>query len=96
MLDFVNPRTECNVFYRPTLTTMIAMFFLFILVTVVGVVIYTQLQFLWTHWVVWFIGVILIYITCISGVVFDIIHNVPFIGRDQKTGEPLIFSDGVR
>jgi hypothetical protein len=95
MLDFVNPRTESNVFYQPTFKTMIMMFFGFIGVMGVGVVIYTQLKVIWTHWVVWFIGVILIYVTCVSGVVYDVIHNVPFVGRDQKTGEALIFTDGV-
>ena len=38
----------------------------------------------------------LIYITCCSGIVYDIIHDVPFTGRDPKTGETIIFSGGNR
>ena len=38
----------------------------------------------------------LIYITCCSGIVYDIIHDVPMTGRDQKTGETIIFSGGNR
>lgn len=95
MLDFVNQRTNHNVFYKPTLKTMLLMFFGFITVMLVGIGIYVKLKFLWTHWLVWFIGVLLIYITCVSGVVYDIIHDVPFVGRDRETGEALIFTSGV-
>ena len=28
----------------------------------------------------------MIYITCCSGIIYDIIHDVPFTGRDPKTG----------
>jgi oligosaccharyltransferase complex subunit gamma len=65
---------------------MITTFFGFIAVAAVGVYIYTNLKFIWTHWAVWFFGSIIIYVTCVSGVVYDIIHDVPFVGRDQKTG----------
>ena len=95
MLDFVNGRTGYSVMYKPTLGTMITMFFGFISVTGLGVIIYTKLKWLWTHWVVWFVGVLAIYITCVSGVVYDIIHKVPFVGRDKNTGEAVIFTDGV-
>lgn len=95
MLDFVNQRTGHQVFYKPTLKTMCVMFFGFIAVMGLGVIVYTKLKFLWTHWLVWFIGVLLIYITCVSGVVYDIIHDVPFVGRDRETGEAVIFTNGV-
>lgn len=36
----------------------------------------------------------LIYITCVSGVVYDVIHDVPFVGVDAK-GEAVIFAGGV-
>lgn len=96
MLDFVNQRTGHNVFYKPTLKTMCVMFLGFIAVMALGVVVYTRLKFLWTNWIVWFVGVLLIYITCVSGVVYDIIHDVPFVGRDRQTGEAVIFTDGTR
>lgn len=38
----------------------------------------------------------IIYITCCSGIVYDIIHDVPMTGRDPKTGETIIFSGGNR
>ena len=34
--------------------------------------------------------------TCCSGIIYDILHDVPFTGRDQKTGETIIFADGNR
>lgn len=96
MLDFVNQRTGHNVFYKPTFKTMIIMFFGFIGVMGTITIIYTKLRWLWTHWVVWFLWVIAIYITCVSGVVYDIIHDVPFVGRDRDTGEAVIFTGGTR
>lgn len=95
MLDFANQRTGYNIYYKPTLKTMIFMFFGFIGIMGLGVLVYTKLRWLWTHWLVWFVGVLLIYITCVSGVVYDIIHDVPFVGRDKDTGEAVIFTGGV-
>ena len=102
MLDFVNQRTGENVAYKPTFKTMVTMFFGFILVTATGAFVYVKMKAIWTHWVVWFGGVIVtillmkaIYITCVSGVVYDVIHNVPFVGRDKNTGEAVIFTGGV-
>ena len=93
MLDFVNQRTGQNILYKPTFKTMISMFFGFIIVTGTGAFIYLKMRAIWNHWLVWFFGVIVniqliqaIYITCVSGVVYDIIHNVPFVGRDKETG----------
>lgn len=86
MLDFVNQRTGHDVLYKPTLKTMLTFFFGFITVMGAGVLIYTKMRKIWTHWVVWFAGVMLIYVVCVSGVVYDIIHDVPFVGRDRQTG----------
>ena len=38
----------------------------------------------------------LVYVTCCSGIIYDIIHDVPLTGRDPKTGETIIFSGGNR
>lgn len=75
---------------------MISTFFGFISVAAIGVLIYIKLKFIWTNWIVWFVGSLLIYITCVSGVIYDIIHDVPFVGRDRNTGEVMIFADGNR
>jgi oligosaccharyltransferase complex subunit gamma len=37
-----------------------------------------------------------VYITCTSGIIYDIIHDVPFTGRDPKTGETIIFAGANR
>lgn len=87
MLDFVNQRTSYEVLYKPPLKTMLLMFFGFIAIMAFGVIVYTKLKHIWTNWVVWLVGVLLIYFTCVSGVVYDIIHDVPFVGRNRETGE---------
>ena len=86
MLEFINKRTERDVIYTPPLMTMLTTFFGFISVAAAGVFIYTNLKFIWTNWIVWFVGSLLIYITCVSGVIYDILHDVPFVGRDRNTG----------
>jgi hypothetical protein len=75
---------------------MLTTFFGFITVAFVGVLIYTKLKSLWTNWIVWFFGSIFIYVTCVSGVVYDILHDVPFVGRDRNTGEVMVFATGNR
>jgi oligosaccharyltransferase complex subunit gamma len=62
---------------------MITTFLGFIGVALAGVYIYINLKSVWTNWIVWFIGSLIIYIVCVSGVVYDIIHDVPFVGRDR-------------
>ena len=37
-----------------------------------------------------------VFIICCSGIIYDIIHDVPMTGRDPKTGETIIFSGGNR
>lgn len=96
MLEFVNKRTERDVIYKPTLSTMLTTFFGFISVAAAGVYIYINLKFIWTNWIVWFVGSLLVYITCVSGVIYDIIHDVPFVGRDRNTGEVMVFAEGNR
>jgi oligosaccharyltransferase complex subunit gamma len=92
MLEFVNKRTGKDVIYKPTIRMMLTTISVFLLVCVIGVFVYTQLRSFWMKWQVWFGGVLvrhtviqLIYIVCVSGVVYDVIHN----------GEAVIFAGGV-
>lgn len=96
MLEFVNKRTDRDVVHKPPLITMLTTFFGFISVAAIGVLIYIKLKWLWTNWIVWFLGSIIIYVTCVSGVVYDILHDVPFVGRDRTTGEVMVFAAGNR
>jgi len=75
---------------------MIQMLFGFIFLAAAGVYIYTKMKWIWNHWIFWLVGSLIIYITCCSGIVYDIIHDVPMTGRDPKTGETIIFSGGNR
>ena len=94
MLDFANQRTDKNVIYKPTLKTMLQTFFGFVSVAVIGVYVYMNMRAIWTNWKVWFIGSMvffsiitqIIYVICCSGFIYDIIHDVPFVGRNPKTG----------
>lgn len=56
MLEFVNKRTGKEVFYKPPVLTMFQMFFGFIALALAGVYAYTQMKFLWNHWIFWLAG----------------------------------------
>jgi hypothetical protein len=64
MLDFANQRTGKDVPYKPTIKAMLTMFFGFIFVTAIAALIYLKLKFIWTHWLVWFVGVLVISLSC--------------------------------
>jgi len=93
MLDFVNKRAGVDVIYKPTFGMMLTTISVFLIVCTIGVLAYTKLKFFWMKWQVWFAGVLIIYITCVSGVVYDVLQGVPFVSRDDK-GNAVIFSSG--
>jgi hypothetical protein len=95
MLEFVNSRTGSSVEYRPALQTVIIIFIGFISLMAAVVIIYVKHRAFWTHWVVWFFGVLLIYTICISGLVYVIVDDMPFVGLDRETGKPIFFTDDV-
>lgn len=83
MLEFINKRTERDVMYTPTTTAMLTTLVVFLAVVSVGVWLFVSFKSLWTNWLVWLIGSLFVYITCVSGVIYDIIHDVPFVGRHR-------------
>ena len=102
MLEFANQRTGRDIIYKPTVKTMLTTFFGFVAIATIGVLIYTKMKAIWNNWIVWFVGsmvllllIKIIYIVCSSGIIYDILHDVPFVGRDPKTGEAMIFAGGV-
>lgn len=56
MLDFANQRTDKNVIYKPTFTTMLQTFFGFVAFAAIGVYVYLNMKAIWTNWMVWFVG----------------------------------------
>jgi oligosaccharyltransferase complex subunit gamma len=96
MLEFINKRTERDVIYTPTTTAMLTTLVVFLTVVGVGIWLFVSFKSLWTNWLVWLIGSLFVYITCVSGVIYDIIHDVPFVGRHRETGEVMVFADGNR
>jgi oligosaccharyltransferase complex subunit gamma len=82
--------------YTPTTTAMLTTLVVFLAVVSVGIWLFVSFKSLWTNWLVWLIGSLFVYITCVSGVIYDIIHDVPFVGRHRETGEVMVFADGNR
>jgi len=96
ILDFVNNRAARNIELKtPPINTVITLLFVFLVLGVGGVLIYKLHSFLLSP-VVWYLGGVLVYFICISGVVYNIIHSVPMIGVNQRTGEPEMVHPGQR
>ena len=95
VLDFVNSRTERNVEIK--VSTFEALFTLIYSLLGIGIICYIGfvLRKLLLIPYVWFAVGMLVYLTCMAGVVYDIIHGVPWIGTDQQ-GQPEFIHTGQR
>jgi oligosaccharyltransferase complex subunit gamma len=95
VLDFVNKRLKKNVEIKiPPLENFLSLLYSLIVLGVIGVTGY-QLRSLILIPYLWFIVSIFIYTVCIAGVVYDIIHNVPWIGSNGD-GKPEFIHGGQR
>jgi hypothetical protein len=95
MLEFVNKRTERGVEYRPTLGAMLQSIVLYLSLSAAGYYAATELSAFWMSPKVWLATSLLIYVTCCSGVIYNILHGVPMVGRTPR-GDVEIFSGGGR
>lgn len=76
-LEFINKRTGRQIEYKAT--TLEALTVIGVLLGALSVlaVIYVVGRKLFNNPKVWFFGAIIIYITCLAGVVYNLIHNIP-------------------
>jgi hypothetical protein len=84
-LEFFNQRLGSHVDITLPFTTVLIKNFTFMAVFALGLVILRYIRVIMLHPVVWFVVSMIVYAICTSGVVYSIIHNVPWfkLERDQ-------------
>jgi oligosaccharyltransferase complex subunit gamma len=60
------------------------MIFLMVSVIAITVFLFRNFKFIFLNPMVWFVGSCVVYVVCIAGLVYNIIHNVPFTSVDSK------------
>eukprot|EP01016_Furgasonia_blochmanni_P021687 TRINITY_DN2387_c0_g1_i15.p2 TRINITY_DN2387_c0_g1~~TRINITY_DN2387_c0_g1_i15.p2 ORF type:complete len:276 (+),score=65.29 TRINITY_DN2387_c0_g1_i15:1582-2409(+) len=93
LLEYVNKRTFRNVEYKEPLINLFILLGLLVGFGFFGYVILTTFKKFFLNRRVWLFGSLVVYVICMGGVVYNIIHNVPFTGVD-KHGNTEWFSSG--
>ena len=95
ILDFINGRTFKSVEIKVSTFEAIAslIYSLALIGTLCSVGYFLRRLLLIPY--VWFGGSLLVYFICMAGVVYDIIHGVPWVGSNDK-GEPEFINSGQR
>ncbi|OMJ72637.1 hypothetical protein SteCoe_28862 [Stentor coeruleus] len=96
ILDFINKKTERDVTIQKSLlqTILPISIVLTILILIFALVYFIKHNF--TSPKLWWFGCTIIYITCMAGVVYDIIHSSSLIGTNPQTGEDEFIAQGPR
>jgi oligosaccharyltransferase complex subunit gamma len=95
VIEFINGRSQRSVELKTSvLDAVLSLTYLLSLIGIVGFAVF-KLRTLLMIPVVWFAGGILIYFICMAGVVYDIIHGVPWVGSTSK-GEAEYINSGQR
>lgn len=96
ILDFINKKTERDVTIQKSLIQTILPLAIIctILSSVFCLVYFIKHNF--TNPKLWWFGSTIVYITCMAGVVYDIIHSTSLIGTNPQTGENEFIAQGPR
>lgn len=96
LLEFINNRSGRDIEMKtPPLEALMMVVYMGLMIVALSVIVYRLKGLLLVPYM-WLFGSVLIYFICISGVVYDIIHGVPMVGMNQKTGAPEIIHTGQR
>ena len=84
LLEYINKRTGRQIEYKPQIGEVLTMISLLVGVIAGIVFLFRFFKFIFLNPLIWFIGSCVIYVICIAGLVYNIIHNVPFTSVDSK------------
>lgn len=84
LLEYINKRTGRNVEHKVSLTDALTVIGTLFAAAAFFIIIFRQFRSFFLNTKVWFIGSIAIYAICMSGVVYNIIHNIPFTTMDRN------------
>jgi len=84
LLEQVNKKVGRNVEYKEPIANLIILFAILGTVAAIGLQLFFKFKKFFVNNVLWFVGSIIIYFICMAGVVYNIIHNVPFTNIDRS------------
>jgi len=84
LLEHVNKKTGRNVEYKESILNLLVVLIVLGSFLGVGVLAFLKFRPFFLNSKLWFIGSMLVYFICMSGIVYNIIHGVPFnnVGKD--------------
>jgi oligosaccharyltransferase complex subunit gamma len=95
VIEFVNSRSQRSIELKTSpFEAIMNLVYLLIAIGIVGYGAYALRKLLLLP-LVWYVGGIIVYCVCMAGVVYNIIHGVPWIGTNQR-GEPEYVNTGQR
>jgi len=96
MLEFVNAKSGRKFELRKNPLMFILYFLVFIFVLVFGFTLFTKFKQVFLSPNLWLIGTLIIYIICIGGIVYNIIHGTPFAKFDRNGNIVELIHSGQR
>ena len=95
VIEFINTRSQRSIELKTSVfDAVLSLVYMLALLGIVGYAVYALRTLLLIPYV-WFAGGILVYFICMAGVVYDIIHGVPWVGSNAK-GEAEYINSGQR
>jgi len=83
LLEHVNNKLGRNVEYKEPIINLLILFVFLGIVGAVLLKLFLKFRSFFINNKLWLIGSLIIYFVCMSGVVYNIIHNVPFTNIDR-------------
>lgn len=94
LLDHVNKKTGRNVAYKESIFNVLIVLAVFGTIFAFGVSLFIKFKSFFVNKHLWFLGSMTIYCICMSGIVYNIIHNVPFTTVDKNGNLEWLHSGG--
>lgn len=91
-LEFINKRTGRDVQYKVNVVTALTTVCALLIIILVLTFVFIKLNTFFLHPKLWYAGSLIIYVICSAGIVYNIIHNVPYYSYNDK-GEMEWFSN---
>lgn len=94
LLEHVNKKTERNVEYKESILNLLIVLAIFGMIAMTGVWLFLKFRPFFLNTKLWFVGSMTVYFICMSGIVYNILHNVPFNNIDKNGNVEWIHSGG--
>lgn len=94
-LEFINKRTGRDVQYKVNIFTALTVIVVLLSSILIFTFIFVRFNSFFLHPKLWYVGALIVYVVCSAGIVYNIIHNVPYVSYNDK-GEMEWFSNQQR